>query len=85
MKVIYLLTASCLYVKELSNKLSSQQLTSDDVPIVIDKLINFVANNGMITKIMNYKLYLCCLYSHRKFMVPWTAFLVSTLFRTDHT
>jgi len=36
--------AAC--VQETSNTLSSQPLTSDDVPIIVDKLINFVTDNG---------------------------------------
>jgi len=37
----------CLCAKETSNNLSSQPLTNDDIPVVVDKLINFVTNNGM--------------------------------------
>ena len=38
--------------------MSSQPLTEDDVPVVVDKLINFVTDNGMTTANLNYKLHL---------------------------
>jgi len=42
-----------VYVKETSNNLSSQPLTSDNVPVVVDKLIDFVTNNGTMTDIVD--------------------------------
>jgi len=49
-------TQSCLFVwlilcvKETSNNLSSQPLTSDNVPVIVDKFISFVDSNGMTAK-----------------------------------